>query len=535
MKKISLLLVCLCALLHASAQYYTNQNKVWVFGDSVGFNFNSGVPTPFKTNFSTLEGSASVSNTAGQLLFYTDGRTVYNKIGTVMPGGDSIVSFTVNSAVQPAVIVPFINDTSKYYIFSVENAYDSLGRFAFSIVDMTMDGGMGGIVPGTAGIILDSGMSEKMISVAGNNCDIWLITHKKSAPQFLAYNITSSGVNTTPIISNIGSLANLNAYASGVMKCSHNRKKIVTVSCNWANPTPSNTAIELYDFNATTGNISNCQTISSYISAAGEGGAYGAEFSPDNTKLYATPSWGSIQQWDISLPTTAAITASKLTLLNYPDYASGDLKLGPDNKIYNCIGYFVNCINFPNLPGSSCGLAYHVINIGPKVAQYGLPNTVWNAQSTLGMSILLVGATTTLTAPSPGGLWSSSDTTKAKVNSSGVVTAMGLGTTTIYYTLPSGCKMSAVINIVKNNSVGTIEAHVTPTLYPNPASNEVTIKTEQSTFTSFVIYNAVGQLVSIHKITEPEMKVDVKAFPPGEYRVIFTGDGVREMQRFVKW
>jgi lipocalin len=76
---------------------------------------------------------------------------------------------------------------------------------------------------------------------------------------------------------------------------------------------------------------------------------------------------------------------------------------------------------------------------------------------------------------------------------------------------------------------------VKPTLYPNPATNDIVINVECPTFTSFTIYNAVGQTMISQEIASPQMKVNVNTFPAGEYQVIFKGDEKKEMIRFVKW
>jgi hypothetical protein len=45
-----------------SAQYHTNQNKVWAFGFGGGVDFTSGVPVPFVSSMASNEGCASVSD-----------------------------------------------------------------------------------------------------------------------------------------------------------------------------------------------------------------------------------------------------------------------------------------------------------------------------------------------------------------------------------------------------------------------------------------------------------------------------------------
>lgn len=56
-----------------------------------------------------------------------------------------------------------------------------------------------------------------------------------------------------------------------------------------------------------------------------------------------------------------------------------------------------------------------------------------------GSSTLCIGTTTLMTDATPGGTWSSSNTSVATVGATGLVTAVGSGVATIKYTLPSGC------------------------------------------------------------------------------------------------
>jgi uncharacterized protein YjdB len=65
-----------------------------------------------------------------------------------------------------------------------------------------------------------------------------------------------------------------------------------------------------------------------------------------------------------------------------------------------------------------------------------------------GVANICVGATSSLTNTSPGGAWSSSNTTVASIGSStGVVTGLSGGTSKITYTLPTGCFITKNITI----------------------------------------------------------------------------------------
>src|ERR1700744_1625332 len=101
MKKTLLLLFFIfLAIADISGQYYTNQNKVWAFGNHAGLDFTTGSPVPFASGINSNEACAAVSSAGGSLLFYTDGKIVYDRFGAIMLNGSSIVSFMTFSATQ---------------------------------------------------------------------------------------------------------------------------------------------------------------------------------------------------------------------------------------------------------------------------------------------------------------------------------------------------------------------------------------------------------------------------------------------------
>lgn len=82
-----------------------------------------------------------------------------------------------------------------------------------------------------------------------------------------------------------------------------------------------------------------------------------------------------------------------------------------------------------------------------------IQNVTVNAQPNVitGTLTACEGTTTTLSSTTPGGNWSSSNTSVATINSSGVVSALLAGTTTISYTDPgNGCFRTAVVTVNTN-------------------------------------------------------------------------------------
>jgi uncharacterized repeat protein (TIGR01451 family) len=71
------------------------------------------------------------------------------------------------------------------------------------------------------------------------------------------------------------------------------------------------------------------------------------------------------------------------------------------------------------------------------------------------------------------------------------------------------------------------------TVYPNPATEEFTIKTEQS-YTSYTITNSIGQVMMTKDMNGKESKVNVKELSTGIYYISLKGQGGTEVRKFVK-
>ncbi len=325
---------------------------------------------------------------------------------------------------------------------------------------MTLAGGMGDVVNAGKGTLLDSFLGEEMIAIPGENCNVWVLVHKLNDPIIEAYEVTASGVRPTPVYSFVGSMAGPYAWSMALFKCSPNRRKLViakniTNTIGW----PNIQGVDLYDFDPATGMVSNCQVLEAM------NGAYGAEFSPDNSKLYteqAAPI--GILQYDVTLPTTAAIVASVVTVGICTNSSRTDMKLGPDGKIYfNTItapyGSSLDCISSPNLPGSACGFISHAVSLGFSTFT-GFPNLVWTvdtSQDITGPNVICAGTSDTFTDATPGGIWSSGNPLIATIDSaSGVIYGVIPGVVTVSYNFTLGNCPAVKIVTVTATSAGNI-------------------------------------------------------------------------------
>ena len=379
MKKIASFV--LFGLLSPFLLFSQGETSNWFFGNGAGIRFNNdgSVTNAKKSKLETLEGCATISDAFGGLLFYTDGITVYNKNHEIMFNGEDL--FGDSSSTQSAMIVPKPEDPELFFIFTVDTSPfegDPDYGLNYSIVDITQDNGKGAVVQKNVPLLEDC--SEKITAVI-KNCfeqSIWVVTLASQngasgvLNTFYAYEVNATGVLTTPVKTTFSNLQIEDPR--GYLKFSPDGTKLAI-----ANFTDG---LHLYDFDESTGVISNQQFIS--IPGANTN-PYGLEFSPNSRLLYvhATNEIGgagnhasSLLQFDI---TSADIDASFVELDNRPIFR-GALQQGENGKIYRTItsSYnkgtpYLGVINNPNEIGLAANYMHNAVNLNGKNAMQGLP------------------------------------------------------------------------------------------------------------------------------------------------------------------
>lgn len=341
------------------AFYAQGQGNIWYFGDHAGLDFNTNPPTPLLDGqVNTSEGCASIADPFGNLLFYTDGIKVWDRLHNQMPNGFGLLGDP--SSAQSGVIIPMPGNDSIYYLFTTPDYLSSSIGFRYTLVNMNLNGGLGDIAPANKNILLFSPSSEKLAaSFHCNKKDIWVVG--RSNQNFYSYLITATGISATPTITS-GITSSSYPYPYG-MKSSPNGKKIA------ANYFTANLT-ELYDFDIITGLLSN-PVILSHASYD-----YGSEFSPDGTKLYISLiSTKEIYQYDL---TATNINASAILVGTVGGSNAGMPQLGSDGKVYvaEYNSGAVAIINNPNALGLACNLQPGALNLGGGISKFGFPTMI---------------------------------------------------------------------------------------------------------------------------------------------------------------
>lgn len=398
----------------------------WYFGNNAGITFNTNPPSALTNGqLNTNEGCSSISDPNGNLLMYTDGRTIWDKNHNIMPNADYFGGTGLNgdpSSTSSGLIVPHPTEPNLYFVFTVDEphhnnafaypnqgptdengnrteTYDDGGIIPrdddgfnnglnYSVVDMSLREGLGDVDPSSKNIQLitfeDSledkkyKASEKITAVRGQDCNsVWVITHFKN--NYYSFLINEFGIDANPIVSQVILNIPTTSYrrgALGYMKASPIGDKILTAHYSKTfNRDDYSDGIDgsvyLYDFDNATGVVSNP------IELIGDVNAYSVEFSQDGTKAYAVArdSFVQIFQWDLNtsdIPDSREIITTSTELFNA-------LQLGPNGKIYHSLNSrpLLGVINNPNQTAENVNYTQDIsqgaVSLAGRTSAAGLP------------------------------------------------------------------------------------------------------------------------------------------------------------------
>jgi len=116
----------------------TSQNETnnWHFGQNAGMNFGNEIVTILNNgNMNTAAGCSSMSDRAGNLMFYTNGESVWNSTHQLVENGEGLAG-NVNDN-QTSIIIPKPNDSSTYYIFTTKDAPTTDAGIYYSEIKIT--------------------------------------------------------------------------------------------------------------------------------------------------------------------------------------------------------------------------------------------------------------------------------------------------------------------------------------------------------------------------------------------------------------
>jgi len=321
----------------------SKEGNNWYFGFNAGISFNedyldeAGYPKYLPGGMvSVLEGVATISDPEGNLLFYTDGISVYTKNHRLMVNGSDLQGDP--SSVHSGVIVPNPADKNKYYVWSVGAA--GSGGVYYSEVDLTRGTDpvtgelVGEVIASSKNTFVHAWGAEKIAAYSMENEEgFWVVTYGHTTKTYYVHQVTSAGINTSNdfpkqfvIPGNLGGVF-------GSLKFDFKGERLISTTYHEL------LGIEMLGFDRTGGTITLLDRIE------GGGTYYGAEFSPNGNNLFVSDYLANrILVYDVSGNAFNYLDAI------YTNGTCGQLQTGPDGRLYIAMPVtpYLSVINYPD-------------------------------------------------------------------------------------------------------------------------------------------------------------------------------------------
>jgi len=347
------------------------EGAVWYFGQHAGLDFKGQYPKPLVDGqINSMEGVASISDPAGNLIFYTDGQTVYTGNHQILTNGTGL--FGNNTATQSSIIVPWPNHPGKYYLFTVGKVgtLSNPGKgLYYSVLDLNTN------QADPVNVLLLQTCTEKITAIRHDNgVDWWILAHEIDTSVFQEFLLSNTLVQRVPQV--IG-------LKHQVDRDNPNDKG----ACGYLKSSPDGSFValaiegfkifEVFKYDNKTGAF---PIDPAPIQLKSES-AYGVEFSPANNYLYGTNRVdGTIYRWKLDNFLKDPVDTSREIIFSDPVLKCGALQLALNGKIYVAFNNqsYLGVINAPDL--DSCNFVLKGASLHDYatsfsgISGFGLPN-----------------------------------------------------------------------------------------------------------------------------------------------------------------
>jgi gliding motility-associated-like protein len=364
--------------------YSQTRTDNWYFGKNAGIHLspiNKNVTVKNNGNIFALSTSATISNTFGELLFYTNSAVLTDNFHNFINTNTGIGGENQNA--HSSIIIPKPQNPNNYYVITTRE------KPSPNIFDPVKPGLYFSELNGTTKTIITKRTAllelpvKKITAVHHKNGnDIWIVTigmhvfKNSTIPSraFFSIKITDKGFED-PVISKIrGEKLPLD----GAMKIAPDGSKIAFASLE--------DGIFVYNFNNSDGTISSSLNIPK-INVTKKHEVYGVEFSKNAKYIYISSliegESSYIHQYDLTRENIQLKYTQIFKSKNGENY--GALQIASDGKIYHSInfgnglndfGNYLGIINKPKNAGTNADYKHNAIHLGTGNSSKGLPNFI---------------------------------------------------------------------------------------------------------------------------------------------------------------
>ncbi|EMR01653.1 T9SS type B sorting domain-containing protein [Cesiribacter andamanensis] len=347
--------------LYASFEVVVYNNEffkfnTWYFGDGAGINFNvqpaaataAGENQMQGPNDSALEGTTISADANADILFYTNGETLWTRDadgdGTHdrAPNGDALSAPPTpvggsRSVTQNSLLIPHPSDPTLHYLFTVSDQAERALRYTVADLkgnvmadarpDVELARSSGDYVRGR---LLFTQMSEKLAGSSTNGSG-WVVAHELGNNRFISYAVKPEGIGS-PVFSQAGSVIN-EAQSAGYMAFSSNDSLLAMAVPN----VDGANRVEIFRFNTQTGEVQDGSHLRITIPAEGGAQIYGLTFSPNDKRVWLTTRGATSYLYQFSIDSLFDRDRTQNSLVQVAAVAGeelGAIQLAPDNFLY---------------------------------------------------------------------------------------------------------------------------------------------------------------------------------------------------------
>ena len=297
-----------------------NINKyvdAWYFGNGAGVLFNGSADNPKDTigGLVVPEGVAKMTDPTNSLIFYTDGQKIFDRNNKpIYAVSDTTKRLNGDlSNTQGVTVIPKTSCKgcqAEYYIFTLAKNAKGENLLYYSIVDMKLNKGKGGISVLNQ-LVSPVPTTSRLLASEGGQGFYWLVAQDLNSNTTRTFKVSNTGISA-PQLSQGGSKMTSASGNGSTTKISVDWTKMAV-----AIPGPPRNKVDLYDFDPTSGKPTYTMSIDLGPSPPV---VYGLEYSPNKEVLYVSLKGdgstvsSKILQFDLSSKDSAKVAKSKTEL-----------------------------------------------------------------------------------------------------------------------------------------------------------------------------------------------------------------------------
>ncbi len=367
------------------AQNFPKYDNVWILGRTANFGNNNGNfqlqfgndslhVVDYERNFNMSTTNTAMSDSLGNLLFYTNGIDIRNRNDAIMESGDTLVPCQLVQdywvglpSEQGVMAIPRPNYPNQYWLFAsifdaYPDEYSPLHLYA-SLIDMSYNNGLGKVIKKSQ-IILSDTLTQGGLNVVkhANGRDWWIITAQGRADSSNCYYLHLVRPDSIVYMGEqcLGSKRIKDAFT------------VFSPNGNWFVCTNGANGLDIFTFDRCRGTLKHQESI---LYTSFNPGTYTVAISPNSRYLYISNAYaGQLYQYDLSatnIESSGQLVWEHVVGQTYHFYY---MALAPDGKIYSRVSsYFLDVIDKPDLQGANCNIILDSIVI-PHAINSALPH-----------------------------------------------------------------------------------------------------------------------------------------------------------------